>query len=113
MKLIVAVIVLVGIVFGQGGGRADPESPQSIAAQAQSGGGLSPGDPNAEKRAREDYKKNVEETEKLIELTMELKADLSQQNGLTVSVKTSTKTAKDAEQIKKLADSIWKRIKSQ
>jgi hypothetical protein len=44
---------------------------------------------------------------------MELRADLSQQNALTVSVTNSTKTAKDAEQIKKLADSIWKRIKSQ
>jgi hypothetical protein len=114
MKPIVAVIVLVGVVFGQGGGRQDTEAPQSIAAQAGiQSGELSPGDPNAEKRARENHKKNVEETDKLIELAMELRADLSQQNALTVSATTSTKTAKEAEQIKKLADSIWKRIKSQ
>jgi hypothetical protein len=111
MKLIVAVIMLVGVVFGQRGGGGDLQG-GAEAANARLGE-LSPNDPNAEKLARENYKKNVEETDKLIELAMELKADLSQQNGVTVSVKTSTKTAKEAEQIKKLADSIAKRIKIQ
>lgn len=118
MKLIVAVILLVGVVFGQiiveRGGQTGTEAPKSVAAQyGIQLGGLSPGDPNAEKIAREHYKKNVEETDKLIELAMELKADLSQQNGLTVSAKTPTKTAKEAEEIKKLANSIATRIKSQ
>jgi hypothetical protein len=112
MKLIVAVILLVGVVFGQGGRGGGPVGAEAAGNGTQVGE-LSPGAPNAEKLARENYKTNVEETDRLIELAMELKADLSQQNPLTVSVKTSTKTAKEAEQIKKLADSIAKRLKSQ
>ena|SRR5579872_1309240 len=103
MKLIVAAILLAGVVLGQrGGGRqGEGSSPHS--------NGENP--PNAAERAeisREHYKKNVEETDKLLKLAMELKTDLDQQTGLTVSAK----TAKDAGEVKKLADSIAKRIRS-
>jgi hypothetical protein len=98
MKLIGAAILLVGVVLAQGHGgssRPVPIDPPNAAARAEI--------------SRENYKKNVEEAGKLLRLATELKTDLDQQTGLVFPAK----TAKDLEEIKKLANSIAKRLKSE
>jgi len=98
MRPIGAAILFAGLLLAQrGGGWVDSPTGPDL--------------PNAAQRAeisKERYKKNVEEADKLLRLAMELKTDLDQQAGPVVSAR----TAKDALEIKKLADSIAKRLKS-
>jgi hypothetical protein len=102
MKLIGAAILLAGVVLAQHGGAGHgSSSPVPNAVDL----------PNAAERALisgEHYRKNVEQSDRLLRLAMDLKTDPDRQTGLVVSAK----TARDAEEIRKLADSIAKRLKS-
>src|SRR5215469_9477689 len=102
MKIIVVACLSFGVALAQHGGHssAGNSTPPKIADL--------PSAREAAEIAKQQYKKNVEDADKLLHIATELKADLDKQTASVVSAK----TLKDAQEAKKLADSIVKRLKS-
>ena|SRR5215469_3760162 len=102
MKIIVIACLFFGVALAQHGGHssAGNSMPPKIADL--------PNAREAAEIAKQHYKKNVEDAGRLLQIAAELKTDLDQQTASVVSAK----TLKDAQEAKKLADAILKRLKS-
>ena len=99
MKVLVLTALYLGTSFAQHGGRTGTPDPSR---------GLNPPTPaeRAAIAAAQD-KKNVADAATLLQLATQLKADIENQSTQTVSAT----TAKEAEQIEKLAHGIRNRLK--
>lgn len=102
MKVLILTALYLGISFAQRGG--------STGRSTGSGGPVAPDLPNQAELdaiAKKEYKKNVADATTLLQLAAQLKADIQNQTPQTVSAT----TAKEAEQIEKLAHGIRNRLK--